>query len=315
MIEINSLDQCNFEDDDEIVVALGFFDGLHLAHQEIINTCKERARQRKGKALIFTFQNHPRTALDPSNPVPLLTPYPLKYQLIQAMKVDVIAGIPFDVNFSKTTAEEFVHDILHTKLSAKEVIVGYNFHFGYQRKGNTDYLKQQVPTLFQDITVIEQQSLNQLVISSTVIREKIAEGDLEATASMLGRPYQLAGTVIKGDGRGRAIGIPTANINISRQVLPPNGVYGVRVRIDSLKADIIWGVMNIGYVPTFKDQAIRSAEVHLLDYEGDLYNHFLIVDILTPIREERKFSGVDALIEQIHNDIDTFREWIRENQE
>ncbi len=312
MIEINTLDEYRFSPTDNMVIALGFFDGVHRAHQEIIHTCLTRAKERGGKSLLFTFKNHPRTALHPDQPVPLLTPYPLKRQLIMQYELDYLLGIPFDHEFSQITAQDFVQSILQKQLAAQEIVVGYNFHFGYQRQGDADFLRSSAPQWFEAVHVIERQSIDNETISSTFIRNKIAEGTITSIPKLLGRPYQIVGTVVRGDGRGRSIGIPTANLSIDHQVLPPNGVYGVRARIDSVNNPPHWGVMNIGNVPTFKNEKTRSVEVHFLDQEIDLYNQFLIVDVLHSLRPEKKFSTPEELVRQIHHDIHIFKSWLQE---
>jgi riboflavin kinase/FMN adenylyltransferase len=194
------------------------------------------------------------------------------------------------------------------------VVVGYDFRFGLNRKGTVDLLKKYIPTWFDQVTVIEQQSHQDLPISSTLIRDKVKQGDLATAHELLGRPYQLYGTVIQGQGRGRGIGFPTANLETSGQILPPNGVYGVQVREESLDAPPTLGVMNIGNVPTFNDQHNIHVEAHLLDYQNDLYGKRLIVDILKPIRGEQKFASPQELVQQIHQDIQVFRDWMKSTE-
>lgn len=310
MKEWNALEDCYLPPSDEVVLALGVFDGVHLAHRRIIEECKHRAAKRNGHSVIFTFQNHPSSALRPEKAPPLLTPYPLKRLLLQQSSVDALIGIPFDLHLSHIKAKDFVEKILIEKLSAKEVVVGFNFCFGFMREGTPDLLRQYVPGHFDSVKVVDQQKFEGEAISSTLIRQKILNGELRQAQRLLDRPYQLAGTVVRGDGRGRKIGIPTANIDTSQQVLPPNGVYGVSVRIRDLDAPSYWGVMNIGNVPTFTDQKKRTTEVHLLNHEENLYDQYLIVDIHDKIRDERKFSGPSELVAQIYNDITTFRQYV-----
>jgi len=315
MIEINSLDACSFRESDEVVAALGAFDGIHLAHQRIIRACNERARARGGMSVLFTFQNHPRTALNPSHPVPLLTPYPLKLQWLRRMNLGAAVGVPFDLAFSEIPAKIFIDDILRGKLAAKEIVVGYNFRFGHNREGDAEMLLSRVPSQFERVTVVQQQQDHDLTISSTVIREIIAQGDLKKAADLLARPYQIAGTIIQGDGRGKTIGLPTANLDVTEQVMPPGGVYGVRVRLGALDAPPLWGVMNIGSVPTFKVDALPSCEIHLLDFDEDIFGCYLVADLLLHLRNERKFSGKDELLAQIRQDIRQFQEWMASQSE
>src|SRR5690606_28229848 len=309
MIECTSLEQCSFQPGDQVALALGVFDGLHTAHKRIIRECIQRAKARSGKSVIFTFQNHPISILRPEHSPSLLTPYPLKRQLIEQTGVDVLLAIRFNTRIAHTPARQFVERILHEQLSAREIVIGFNFHFGHHREGTPELLKEYVPTLFSAVTVVASQSTNSVPISSTLIRQNVQQGELDFVRQLLERPYQLCGKVIRGAGRGRTIGIPTANIDCSNQVLPPNGVYGVQLRTGSLNAKPFRGVMNIGTVPTFTDQSQRTVEVHVLDQDLDLYDQFVIVDLMTYIRKERKFSGPQELVAQIQRDIAQFREW------
>ncbi len=312
MIEITSLEECTFKDHDQVVVALGFFDGLHLAHQKIIGTCKKQAKKRDGKSVIFTFQNHPSSVLTPDQTTRLLTPYLLKLQLLEKMGIDAVVGVMFDIPTSSISAEQFIEDILIKSLFAKEVVAGFNFAFGRERKGQVDTLKSYESDKFDKVSIVEPLYQAGQPISSTLIRNKLYQGELDSVSELLGRPYQLFGTVIRGDNRGKSIGFPTANLEVGGQILPPNGVYGVQVRQKSLSAPPMWGVMNIGVIPTFKDKPLRSVEVHLLDCGEDLYGTNLIVDILYHLRGELKFPGPEALVEQINKDIVKFRTWIKE---
>lgn len=310
MLEYNSIEECSFQPEDQIVIALGFFDGLHLAHQRLIEECKKRARARKGKSIVFTFQNHPSSVLTPEHPTPLLTPPLLKRRMLQFLGVDGVVSTPFNKALSQTPAERFVHDVLQKRLCARELVVGFNFRFGYNREGSTDLLRSLVPSVFEAVTVVDQMFYKNIPISSSRIRQALSEGNFSEVKNLLGRPYIIAGDVIRGAGRGRRIGVPTANLQSGEQILPPNGVYGVRVKVDHLGAQPLWGVMNIGTIPTFTDQKHRTIEVHLLDFEGDLYKRFLIVEIIEFLRTEKKFTGPAELIAQIHADINKFRSTI-----
>lgn len=315
MIEINSIEQCRFQCEDRVVIALGFFDGIHLAHQRLIEECKTRAQRHGGKSIVFTFQNHPSEILTPDNPTPLLTPYALKRQVIQSLGIDGIVAVPFDERLCHTPATAFVEDVLVKRICAKELVVGFNFRFGFNRQGTTNLLKTYVPDSFERVTVIEQQFHDDIPISSSYLRKAIAEGNLKEANALLGRPFPIAGTVIPGDGRGKTIGIPTANIASNQQVLPPNGVYGVRVRLDELDSPALWGVMNIGTLPTLTDQSQKTVEIHILNHKEDIYGRFLIVETMEFIRAEKKFSGVEELIRQIHSDIETFRSHVKDSGE
>lgn len=308
MIELTSLAECPFTESDSIVCGLGFFDGVHRAHQTILNTCKQRAAQRGGKAIAFTFQNHPSEILSPENSTPLLMPYPVKKRWMSHMGLDGLVALPFTEEFSRISADEFIQSILINCLHAKEIAVGFDFHYGHKRSGSASDLLAYAPESFEAVTIIDRQQIDGSEISSTRIRSVIQQGDLATAEEWLGHPIILGGTVVKGDGRGRSIGIPTANLNTGNQLLPPNGVYGVRVHVDEIGKSPIDGVMNIGVLPTFKNEPVRTVEIHLLNHDADLYDRYLLAEVVLSIRGEQKFDGPDALIAQIHQDIETFRQ-------
>jgi riboflavin kinase / FMN adenylyltransferase len=307
MIEINSLEDCSFKPEDQIVVALGFFDGIHQAHQCLIDTCINHAKARNGKSVLFTFQNHPSSVLNPDNQTPLITPYPLKRQILLSYDIDYVVAVQFDEKLCHTSAKYFTTDVLMKRLAAHEIIVGYNFHFGHNRQGSADMLKTLSINSFDEIVVIEQQFHDDAPVSSSRIRQSVIQGNLSEAANLLGRPYFFAGNVINGDGRGRSIGFPTANVNIDAQAIPPHGVYGVRVRLDHIDAAPLNGVMNIGNVPTFTDESHTTAEVHILDFNEDIYDRFIIVEFVELLRHEKKFSSKDELVNQIKLDIGTYK--------
>ncbi len=311
MIEITSLEACSFQDQDQVVVALGFFDGLHRAHQQIIKECITRAKARNGTSAVFTFRNHPSSVLTPDLSTRLLTPYLLKLQLLEEMGVDAVVGVLFDLPTCRLSADNFIDDILLTRMKAKEVVVGFNFAFGKDRQGNVEMLKACESDKFEHVTIVDQLLHDEQPISSTIIRSLLYRGQLDEVRDLLGRPYQLFGQVVPGDGRGKTIGFPTANINIGGQIAPPRGVYGVRVRQETLDAPSYWGVMNIGIVPTFENLENQRIEIHLLDFDENIYGKNLIIDVLQSIRGEQKFPNPHALIEQIHKDIASFKEWIQ----
>mgnify|MGYP006272632677 CR=1 FL=1 len=313
MREYYSFEACRFDPNVPVIVAMGFFDGLHSAHRAILQQCKQRARERGGIAVALTFHNHPSTVLRPENPTPLLSPFALKRRWFAHLGMDALVAVPFTLELSRTAADEFIQRVLLDTLHAREIVVGFNFCFGYNREGTATYLQERTPDLFDHVAVIEPLTHGDETISSSRIRQAVIEGDLQNAQHWLGHPVQVAGPVVRGDGRGTSIGIPTANIDYDNHLLPPNGVYGVQVQQDSLDAPAHWGVMNIGVVPTFKNELVRTAEVHLLDYQDDLYDQYLIASLLHSIRPERKFSGPEELINQIDDDISAFRQWIEQN--
>ncbi|MDX9753105.1 MAG: bifunctional riboflavin kinase/FAD synthetase [bacterium] len=303
-----TLTDCHFTESDTCVVALGFFDGIHLAHRQVIQECATRAQARQGTSVVFTFQNHPTSLLSPHNAVRLLTPFPLKQKILQSLGIDALVAIPFDTAISSLPPMEFIETILTGLFKAKEIVVGYNFHFGRHREGTTTLLQSQIPHRFDRVTIIERLGFGKTPISSTLIRYKISQGDLQTAEQLLGRPYQITGKVIRGEGRGSQLGLPTANLDTKNQILPPNGVYGVMVRQGDLDAPAIPGVMNIGVVPTFHSIPKIQVEIHLLDFHGDLYDQILLADVVRFLRPEQKFASVDELVGQIHADIHMFQD-------
>lgn len=310
MIEYTELSQIQFKKNEQSVVAIGFFDGLHLAHQTIVHECVTRAHCRNRKAVVFTFQNHPSSVLTPEYCVPLLSPYPLKKMRIETYKIDALIGVLFNRELSEIQAEQFVEDILIHRVQAKEIVVGYNFHFGHQRKGSAALLQSYVPHYFDEVKVVDAQNVDGNFISSSAVRKAIQEGRLDDAACLLGRRYQLYGEVVHGDGRGATIGFPTANVDTQNQLLPPNGIYGVRVWRNGFDAEPLWGAMNIGVVPTFAEKPKPVVEVHILDHHEELYGQNLIVEICHFVREERKFDGIESLVAAINHDIEEIRNWI-----
>lgn len=290
------------------VVAVGNFDGVHLGHQAIFAMVRQKAAEINGTAVAITFDPHPVRVLNHREPPPLITLLDQKLELIEAQGMDAAICIPFDHDFARVTAQVFVEDILVGKIGMKAIVIGRDYVFGRHRQGNVDYLQSTARELGFEVIVPDWVAMNANLperVSSTRIREIIQQGDVAYAKDFLGRYYQLRGVVSKGRSRGgRLLGFPTANIQLEDELCPRQGVYAVTVEVDQGN---FLGVANIGYSPTFDDY-IFTVEVHILDFDGDLYGKPIRVNFISRIRDEKKFNSVDELAVQINRDIETGRQ-------
>jgi len=282
------------------VITLGNFDGIHIGHQELVSMVIRRAKELKGQSMVVTFRPHPLKILAPEKCPPLISIYEEKIRLLEKLGIDVLVKIPFSLDFAAMTPRDFVKDILCGLLGAKEIFVGYNYRFGRGREGTTETLKKMGEEFGFSVNEVEQISHNGKAVSSTAIRQLLKDGRVEDAADLLGRPYALIGIVVHGDSRGRQLGFPTANIVSRHVIIPSDGVYAVKVAARDRCYD---GVANIGFRPTFDKQTL-AIEVHLFDFDEDLYGEEVTLFFLSKIREERKFESADALIRQISKDIE-----------
>ena len=307
-----------------VYLAIGVFDGVHLGHQRVISQARADARPTGGLAVALTFDPHPIRVLRPDQAPALLTSTPHKLALFQELGLDACLLIHFDNAFAATTAEEFVAQIAF----CRHICVGTRFHFGHQRAGNPALLAQLAPRYGFGVTEIKPVLTPAgEMISSTAVRQHIQDGNLDRAAAMLGRPFSILGTVEKGDGVGRQLGFPTANLNSHHEAFPPDGVYAVRVKLvgqasslstspelNKLKACSTFpGVINLGRRPTFSGRSHqRVLEVHLLDFNQDLYGQEIEVIFVSKLRNEQKFESVSALKTQIATDIVAARQMIND---
>ena len=282
-------------------LALGFFDGVHLGHQQIIRQTIADARQHEALALVITFDRHPNTVVAPARVPPLIYPLSRKIRQIELLGADALLLFHFDKDFSLHTGEEFVRSLARDLGQLCSICVGANFTFGHKRSGNVELLRKLGAELNFAVHGMAAVSLDGKTVSSTRIREAIAAGNLDGAGQMLGRAYALSGPVVKGDGLGRQLGVPTANIDVTGLVLPPNGVYAVRAELaeGSHRA-----VLNIGHRPTLQNPKPQlRVEAHLLDFSGDLYGKTLEILFVDKLREEKKFGSLEELKSQIARDI------------
>jgi riboflavin kinase / FMN adenylyltransferase len=291
------------------VLTLGNFDGLHLGHQELIKIVMKRARETGAASMVVTFRPHPLKILAPEKCPPLISIYEEKIALFEKLGLDVLVKIPFTLDFSAMSPEDFTKKILCDLLGAKEIFVGYNYRFGRGRAGTVETLKKLGEKYGFVVREVEQISLDGEVISSTKIRKLLGEGQVERAARLLGRTYAITGIVVKGDGRGKGLGFPTANIAPKHSIIPAGGVYAVRFFVREKLYD---GIANIGVRPTFDENRL-TIEVYVLDFNEDIYGEEISLYFIGKIREERKFKSPDDLIRQIAADIRTARGMLAEH--
>ena len=286
------------------VLTIGNFDGVHRGHLALFEKVKERARAIGGQSAVMTFEPHPIRVMKPGNGPLLITPTRQKLELIGKAGIDVLFCIPFTREFAAVSAEDFVKDILVGRIGIKEIVVGYDYAFGRNREGNIPLLREMGEKLGFLVHLVGPIHIDQTPVSSTSIRRLVQEGKLSEAKTLLGRDYQVEGTVVKGHQRGgRLLGFPTANLKPEDELLPKTGVYAVTVMIDEKTYQ---GVTNVGYNPTFHDKAL-SVETHVLDYSGDLVGKKIKINFLSRLRGERSFQDIRELSEQIARDIEDAR--------
>jgi riboflavin kinase / FMN adenylyltransferase len=269
-------------------LAIGEFDGVHRGHREVI----------RGADTVVTFEPHPRTVVAPDSAPKLLTTLAIKADLIASLGVDELVVIPFDGDRMAQTAQEFIDHELIGRLGAQRVSVGENFRFGNKARGDADLLRAQDAFETQVVEMVE---LDGEIISSTHIRGLVAVGDVAGAARFLGAPFQMRGTVAHGDKRGRTLGFPTANlVPDPKLVVPDHGIYACRARVDG---ETHIAATNVGVRPTFTTGRGLLVEAFLLDFEGDIYDHELQLDFLARLRGEKRFDSVEALVEQMDQDV------------
>ncbi len=291
---------------EDSVITIGAYDGLHLGHQTVIAEVREQARRRGCRSAVVTFDRHPAVIVRPESAPKLLTDHEQRLELLEATGIDAAVVLPFDEQQSRESALSFIERVLVRCLSTTLIVVGADFHFGRNREGNVDLLRSVGETYGFDvapIVLVPRADGIDEPVSSTAIRRALAGGDVELAATLLGRPFEARGKVVQGDQRGRLLGFPTANVEVSNRVcLPADGVYaGWFERADGEEHPC---AINLGRRPTFYEHADSSLlEAHLLDFEGDLYGEHVKVRFTNFLRSERKFDGIDALVEQLQSDI------------
>ncbi len=282
------------------VLTIGNFDGVHKGHLALFERVKQIAKEINGSSVVMTFDPHPIKVLSNGNGPPVITPTPQKLRLIKEAGIDIILCLPFTKEFANIPAKDFVEKILVEKIGVKYVVVGYDYSFGKNRQGNIEFLKKMAQRYQFKVEVVEPVSINGIIVSSTKIRKLVQEGRLEEAKLLLGRNYQVTGTVISGKNRGaRILGYPTANLKLIDELTPKVGVYAVKVHIDN---EVYKGVANIGYNPTFGNGAF-SVETHIIGFNRNILGKEIIVEFVKRLRDEKKFESPSELAEQIKKDI------------
>ncbi len=283
------------------VVTSGTFDGVHIGHQQILNRLREVANEIDGETVLITYWPHPRLVLNPSDrSLSLLSTFPEKANLLEKYGVDHLVKVPFTKEFSQMSPEDYVRIILKERIQTKKLIIGYDHRFGINRSGGLEQLIEFAPKYDFEVEEIPRKDIDEIGISSTKIRNALGSGAVSQANSFLGRNYAIAGKVVHGEKRGRDIGFPTANINIKEdyKLIPADGVYAVKVCDKYKKLD---GMLNIGTRPTVGGEN-KTIEVHIFDFNEDIYDSEMCIEFVSLIRKEQKFNSIDELKAQLQAD-------------
>ncbi len=282
------------------VLTIGNFDGVHLGHQRIFQLVSQKAREIGGESIIYTFDPHPVEVLAPERKPPLITPLKEKLKLIGGMGIDVVIVTAFSREYARQTPEDFVQGTLYDQIQIRQLFVGHDFTFGKSREGDIALLKDLGRKLGFNVEVVEAVRVAGRVVSRSLIRDLIQKGEMPEAAKLLGRNYHLMGKVIHGHGRGsRRLGFPTANLKVEGTLIPKPGIYAVWAVLEGRKYA---GVANLGWNPTFHDQKF-SIEVHILNFDKDIYGETISVEFVERLRDEVPFAGPEELIAQIKRDV------------
>ncbi|CAM4060627.1 bifunctional riboflavin kinase/FAD synthetase [Gillisia limnaea] len=300
-----------FKSDHPTVITIGTFDGVHAGHQKIIERLVDSAKIGRMESAILTFFPHPRMVLQKESGIQLINTIEERIQLLEKTGIDHLIIHPFTHQFSRLTALEFVRDILVNKLKAKKVVIGYDHRFGRNRTADINTLREFGKQFDFEVVEIGKQDIDEVAVSSTKIRNALFEGKLEKANRYLKTPFTLTGTVVKGKGLGKDFGYPTANLKIEEdyKLIPKNGVYVVRAQIDEIP---YFGMMNIGFNPTVGGVK-KSIETYFFLLDQDLYGKKLQIEVLTWIREEKKFKTIDALKLAMKQDESFAAQYIKDN--
>lgn len=283
------------------VVTSGTFDGVHLGHQKILVRLKEIAEKSSGETVVITFWPHPRLVLKPDDQtLKLLNTFEEKAELLKEQGIQHLLRIPFTKEFSQISSGDFIRNILVDRIGTRKLVIGYDHHFGKNREGSFDQLKQNAPKYGFEVEEIPRQDIDNMAVSSSKIRKALEEGDVSEAIHLLGRPYSLSGRIIKGDRLGRVLGFPTANIDIDShyKLVPAEGIYAVTIKYAGIDYG---GMMYIGNRPTV-DGIKRSIEVNIFNFEKEIYGEELKVSFEKLLRLDTKFKDLEALKSQLHKD-------------
>lgn len=290
-----------------VAIALGTFDGMHRGHRELISQLYKLKLKNGYDIMVYTFLEHPLNRLNPDKAPPQIMTIYEKMLFFNRTNIDWLVLNPFDAEFATMSPKSFIEDFLLSRYNVQAIVVGYNFRFGFQREGDVQFLKDMSQSYGFKLIVVPPISLGGNIISSTLIRKYIQEGQIKEANSCLGAAYSIYGKVIHGYGRGKTLGFPTANLKFNlKKVIPKFGVYITKVYVGDKK---YWGVTNIGKNPTFQNQGI-NLETHLIDYKGNLYGKKLKIEFVHRLREEKVFSNIEDLKRQINKDINYVKNFV-----
>lgn len=290
-------------------VTIGNFDGVHNGHIALFDKVKKEAKKLGGKSVCITFNPHPLKIIKSKHSFSLITLYEQKIELIKKTGVDVLISIPFTKEFANIGAESFVKNILVEKIGTKFIVVGKDYNFGKNREGNIEFLKELSKKYNFDVCIPDWiKTKNGEKISSTIIRKFIKAGDIEKVCEFLGHLYQIIGKVEEGEKLGTKLGFPTANIKVCNELFPKRGVYFVKVHHQN---KIYKGILNAGFKPTFNKKSEKKfvLEVHILNFDKQIYGDFIKVDFVSRLRDEKKFNSSNDLVKQIKEDIKVAKLW------
>lgn len=293
----------DFEALSKAVVTTGTFDGVHLGHRKILAQLNRVASSINGESVLLTFFPHPRTVIQPDLDLKLINSQNEKIEFLKKAGLQHLIIHPFTKEFSRTTSVDFVRNILVNTIGAKKLVIGYDHHFGRNREGSFEHLKEYGPVYGFEVEEISAQDIDNTTISSTKIREAIEQGDMQHANEYLGYNFPLTGKVVEGEKIGKSIGFPTANITVedNYKIIPANGVYAVKAKLPA-ENDAQWeGMCNIGIRPTFGGK-FQTIEAHLFDFDQDLYGSQLSLEFIYQLREEKKFSSIEVLKKQLIED-------------
>jgi riboflavin kinase/FMN adenylyltransferase len=289
------------------VIALGNFDGVHLAHQKMFALTRELAKKLGGTPCVYTFNPHPVKVLSPESSPPLITTLTQKIEQIRKYKIKAMILEPFSLGFAKLSPEEFFEKILCKNLNAAGVVAGYDFTFGAKRAGTVETLEKLCREYNITYKILDAYLLGQSLVSSTQIRNLIHAGEMERATALLGRPFEMMGEIMRGEGIGTGLGFPTANILVENELIPATGVYATRIRLGSR---FYPSVTNIGYRPTFGGKRL-TVETYILHFHKRIYGRKIRLELIKKIREETAFASSEELVRQIRKDVEVAEKILR----
>ena len=292
------------EHNDNTIITLGTFDGIHLGHKEIIEAVVQKATEFGGRSLLITFSPHPRKVIPGGNKIKLLSTLSEKKKIIKTFGMDNLLIIQFTKEFSQQTPEEFVDKYLINGIGVKEIVIGYDHHFGKGRGGDIEILKKKGEEIGFGVTAVPEYKIDDIIVSSTKIRKALIAGDIVNANKMLGRFYSFEGVVVPGDKRGRELGFPTANLLVENEdkLLPATGIYAAECIVEEKKHNAL---LSIGSRPTFHEAGEIIPEVYIIDFNNQIYKQTVRVNVVDRIRGEEKFSSAEELVKQMKKDKET----------